>query len=276
MNYMFENNRTERPKIMQAVLTVKEKIYLTPHYIRIVLEGNDVSLFAAARVGDNNKIIIPQNNTPITLADLERGRGAGKGESTHPLIRTYTLRKLDLENKLMTIDFVGHGENGTASKWATYAEAGDTLGVLMKIKEKALFLPADWYLLAGDHTALPVISVILESLPNDAKGKAIVEVYSADDVLELKKPENVELIWKFNPQPGEISTLSKYFRSMSLSNVGSKFIFAAAESVVIDEIQQILRNTTGLAREQWQAYSYWKYGQSEGVLLGERGKKYKE
>lgn len=267
---MLENNKSGRPKIMQAVLTVKEKIYLTPHYIHIVLEGNDVSLFAAARIGDNNKIIIPQNDIPITLPDFGQVRGGGKGEGIRPLIRTYTMRSLDLEKKLMTIDFVAHGENGPASKWAIHAEPGDKLGVLMKVKEKALFLPADWYLLAGDHTALPVISVMLESLPYNAKGKAIVEVYSSDDVLELKKPENLELIWKFNKQPGEISTLTEYFRNLNLPNIRSKFIFAAAESVAINEIQQILRNTADLQREEWQAYSYWKYGQSEDASSGGR------
>jgi len=180
-------------------------------------------------------------------------------------MRTYTMRDIDLEKKLMTIDFVGHGENGSASKWAIHSEPGDKLGVLMKVKEKALFLPADWYLLTGDHTALPVISVILESLPHNAKGKAILEVYSSDDILEIKKPRNIELIWKFNSKPGETSTLTEYFRNISLPNVKSKFIFAAMESVAINEIQQILRNTAGLQREEWQAYSYWKYGQSEGA-----------
>lgn len=267
---MMENNKSERPKFMRAILTVKEKIYLTPHYIRVILQGEDISLFAAARVGDNNKIIIPQENSPLILPDFAQGSSGGKGEGTRPLMRTYTMRSLDLEKNLMAIDFVGHGENGPASKWATHAEPGDKLGVLMKVKEKALFLPADWYLLAGDHTALPVISVILESLPYDAKGKAILEVYSSDDMLELKKPENVEVIWKFNSQPGKISTLTEYFRNMSLPYAGKKFIFAAAESVAINEIQQILRNTAGLQREEWQAYSYWKYGQSEGASSAEK------
>jgi len=267
---MIENNKRERPKLMQAVLTVKEKTYLTPHYIRIVLEGEDVSLFAEARVGDNNKIIIPQNDTPIIIPTFGQVRRGNKEDGIRPLIRTYTMRNIDLKKELMTIDFVGHGEDGPASKWAIHAEPGDKLGVLMKVKEKALFFPADWYLLAGDHTALPVISVILESLPHNAKGKAILEVYSSDDVLELKKPENVEIIWKFNSKPGETSILTEYFRNLSLPNAGSKFIFAAAESVAINEIQQILRNTTSLQREEWQAYSYWKYGQSEGASSDEK------
>ncbi len=260
---MSENKNSERPKLMRAVLTVKEKIFLTPHYIRVILEGDEVAVFSAARIGDNNKIIIPGENIPFTLPDLEQVRNLAKGDGPRPLIRTYTMRDIDLENKLMTIDFVAHGEDGPASGWAIHAEAGDQLGVLMKVKEKALFLPADWYLLAGDHTALPVISVILESLPDNAKGKAILEVYSADDILELKKPENVEIIWEFNDHPGETSALTDHFKNLVLPDTGSKFIFAAAESVAINEIQHILRNSEHLQRQEWQAYSYWKYGQPE-------------
>lgn len=248
-----ENNKKEGNGFMRAILTVKEKIYLTPHYIRIILEGDDVSIFSQARIGDNNKIIVPQNNMPIDLLYFERSA-----------LRTYTLRSLDLEKKLMTIDFVGHGENGLASKWATHARPGDELGVLMKVRNKALFLPAEWYLLAGDHTALPVISVILESLPDHSRGKVILEVYSAEDVMDLKKPEGVEIIWKFNNQPGKASALPAYFKPLILSNTKSRFIFAAAESVAISEIQEILRDHSGLQREEWQAYSYWKYGQTEG------------
>lgn len=259
------NHKKDQPKFMQAVLTVKEKVLLSPHYIRINLEGDGVSQFAGARIGDNNKIIIPQIDNTITLQDLENMRSGIKQAGDNFLKRTYTLRNLDLEKKLMTIDFVAHGEDGPASRWVTHAEPGYQLGVLMKVKEKPLFLPANWYLLAGDHTALPVISVILESLPGHAKGTAIVEVYSSEDILDLKKPKDVELIWKTNNLPGETSTLTDYFRNLSLPTIESKFIFAAAESLAITEIQQILRDTPGLKREEWQAYSYWKYGQSEGI-----------
>lgn len=269
---MIGDTQREKPGIMQAILTVKEKTFLTPHYIRIVLEGENMEQFAAARLGDNNKIIVPENgDSTIELPDLRRGRGSdGKANSgSRPIIRTYTLRSLDLEKGLMSIDFVSHGENGPASKWAIYAEPGDKLGVLMKVKEKPLFLPAERYLLAGDHTALPVISVILESLPQNAIGKAILEVYGKEDILELKKPEKVDIIWTFNSQPGKTSTLTPYFEEVNFPS-DSKFIFVAAEQQAAKEIQESLRSNPNLQRHEWQAYSYWKYGQAEDESANER------
>ncbi|OXB17160.1 siderophore-interacting protein [Flavobacterium reichenbachii] len=256
---MIENNNNEKPKMMRAVLTVKEKTFLTPNYIRIILEGNDMAVFADARIGDNNKIIIPESKT---LSE-------NSSEEIRPLIRTYTMRDLDLEKGLMTIDFVSHGDTGPASKWAGSAKKGDELTVMMKVKIKPLFIPSDWYLLIGDHTALPVISVILESLPADAKGKAVLEVYSEDDILELKKPENIDLIWNFNNEPGKSSQLAASFDTNDFP-FGSKFIFAAAEYKTAGEIQDKLRNHPDLLRSQWQTYSYWKYGQAEDASAESR------
>lgn len=255
---MLENKNNEKPKMMQAVLKVKTKTFLTPNYIRIILEGEDMAVFSDARVGDNNKILVPQNKEQAIILPEPGIRNA----ENQGLTRTYTVRDLDITQNLMTVDFVSHGDSGPASKWAGNAQSGDELGVFMKVKTKPLFVVSDWYLLIGDHTALPVISVILESLPSDAKGKAIIEVFSSEDVLDLKKPEKVEIVWKFNSHPGKTSELASSFKTEDFPS-GSKFIFAAAEYQVAGAIQEKLRNNNDLPRNQWQTYSYWKYGQAE-------------
>ncbi len=262
---MFRDRNSSQPQFMRGILTVKEKVFLTPHYIQIVLEGKDVLHFAEANVGDNNKLVIPtQKGTPIVLPS---GRGT---QSADTVIRTYTLRALDLEKQLMTIEFVAHGEEGPASKWAINAMVGDQLGVMMKTKDKSLFLTADWYLLVGDHTALPVISVILEQLPSSAVGKAIIEVYGEADVLPLKKPDGVEISWKFNSTPGENSVLADFLEDDTMFIREHKFIFVAAEYSIAQQVQEGLRAKTNLERKEWQVYSYWKLGVSEEMSASDR------
>lgn len=239
--------------MMRGLLSIKSKTYLSPHYISIVLEGEDLNNFKNAEIGDNNKLLIPASSADEAA-----------------IIRTYTLRKLDLEKQEMTIEFVAHGEEGPASSWAISAEVGDQLGVMMKKKDKKIFQLADWYLIAGDHTALPVMSVLLESMPETAVGEVLIEVYGSEDVIALKHPAGVNVVWLFNQTPGLGSSLPEVFRWAKIPAEGSRFLFAAAESQAILEIQQLLRENPTLKRNEWKAYSYWKLGQSENQSAGER------
>ena len=246
-------------QMMKGILTVKEKIQLTPHYIRVVLEGDNLANFSIAQIGDNNKIILPKDkNSPIVLP--EKGL-AGSGEK--PIVRTYTLRALDLEKGEMTIDFVAHGDEGLASKWALQAEVGDELGVLMKDKGKQLIQPADYVVFIGDHTALPVISVMLEQLPSNAKGKAIIEVFSEEDVLDLTKPDGVELVWVFNDEPGKTSALPHQVAQLEFPKDQSRFVFSATEYAASKFIVNMLRDNFNLISNEFRTTSYWKYGQDE-------------
>lgn len=256
----------DKPNMMRDVLTVKHKFFVTPHYIRVILESDQMELFLEANVGDNNKLVIPKDKSkPLQLPD-----GPSKGDASDFYIRTYTLRAIDFEKSEMTVDFVMHGETGPASKWAINAQPGDQLGVLMKAKRKPLFQEADWYLLVGDHTALPVISVILERMPNHARGQVILEVPTAEDVLELEKPEEVQIQWVLNPTPGEHSQLVSVMKKIPLGSHSSKFVYAAAEYHVVKELQDILRQEQSLERKDWYAFSYWKNGIAEGDSAQDR------
>lgn len=262
-----EKNKSE---IMKGILTVKSKTYLSPHYISIVLEGEDLKNFQAAEIGDNNKILVPPNGSKEVIFPEKGATANGLTDHSTAIMRTYTLRDLDLNKQEMTIEFVAHGDEGPASSWAISAEKGDPLGVLMKKKEKKIFQSADWYLLAGDHTALPVISVMIASMQEHANGEVFIEVQNSDDIIELKHPANVKLNWLYNPTPGTASQLPELIRKIEIPDHGTRFLFAATESQAIVEIQKVWRNHPTLKREEWKAYSYWKKGQSESQSSGER------
>lgn len=247
--------------LMKGILQVKQKQFLTKNYVRVVLEGEDIINFEKAKPGDNNKILVPRDKgAAIVLPDSPSDFSQ---HNRNYDVRTYTLRALDLQKGEMIIDFVAHGHNGPASAWAIHALPGDMLGVMMKDREKTLVKEAEQYVLAGDHTALPVLSVILEKLPASARGTAYIEVFSKDDILKLEKPENVTIEWLFNNRPGISSQLPTAIGSSAFLPFQDKFVFAAAEASAVREIQFILRNHRLLERNEWQAYAYWKYGHSE-------------
>ena len=91
-------NSTETKKI-RSVFHVKHKEYITPHFIRVTFNINDnqAEMLTNVKSGSNNKIFIPADET-----------------DTQGIVRTYTNRKIHLENRELSIDFVAHGDNGPA------------------------------------------------------------------------------------------------------------------------------------------------------------------
>ena len=101
------------------------------------MDDEQTELLAGVRPGSNNKIFIPVGND---------------GQET--IVRTYTNRKIDLEKKELSVDFVAHGDNGPTSAWALKAKAGDHLGIGMKESLRPLVPESDRYLLAGEMQQL--------------------------------------------------------------------------------------------------------------------------
>lgn len=260
------------PKTLQAVLQVARKEYLTPHYIRVYLTGTDVALFANTTVGVNNKIMVP----PAGVADIhfptfdyEKGEWNQPPAEVKPYIRTYTHRGIDLDRNELWIDFVAHGDEGPASAWAIGAEKGDKLGVLMKDGTSELYAAAQSYLLVGDATAIPVLSAILEDLPDTANGTCIIEVPSENDVQKLQTRADITFQWLFNLHPEKGSLLAQVVNQLVLPTE-NRFAYVAAEFSSVKEIRNYLRKEMGWTKEELYAYSYWKAGVAEDKSTTDR------
>ncbi len=116
-------------------------------------------------------------------------------------MRTYTIRHQQTDE--IDIDFMLHEDGGPASTWAKFAEAGSSVMVGGPGPKKMIDPKAEWQLLVGDMTALPAISVNLETLPKDAKGYAVIEVVSEEDIQPLIHPEGIEIHWVVNKDSGK-------------------------------------------------------------------------
>ncbi|EJJ0662663.1 siderophore-interacting protein, partial [Cronobacter sakazakii] len=117
-----------------------------------------------------------------------------------PFMRTYTLRALRREACELDVEFVLHGDNGPASRWAMNARPGDTLQIVAPDRD----FPGDsggyeWSadealrqaLLVADETALPAALGILEQLarqPAPPRVQAFLEVPLAQDIQPLRYP----------------------------------------------------------------------------------------
>ena len=94
---------------------------LTPHMIRLVLGGTGFDTFKPSEFTDSYvKIVIVRDDVdvdalpqPLTLDSFNE-----LPEEQRPVVRTYTVRRVDADRREITIDFVVHGEHGVAGPWA--------------------------------------------------------------------------------------------------------------------------------------------------------------
>lgn len=119
-------------------------------------------------------------------------------------MRTYSIRHLERssEETLVVVDFALHdAPEGPATAWARAARVGDQVTLAGPHRDAPRlgveFAPggAERVVLAGDETAAPAIARILEDLPADARGAAMIEVESAADRLPIEAPEGMTVEW---------------------------------------------------------------------------------
>ena len=88
---------------------------------------------------------------------------ARNGAPQHrPVGRRYTIRSWDPVERRITIDFVVHGDNGFAGRWANRAQPGDRLQFIGPTGAYRPSEACDWHLMVGDESALPAIAASLE------------------------------------------------------------------------------------------------------------------
>src|SRR5690606_9759576 len=105
-----------------------------------------------------------ENGRPIFAADVGR-----------PVGRTYTPLNWDPDLLQLDIDFVMH-PGGAGMAWLAQAEVGDQVYIVGPAGPVAVEPEADWYLIAGDESAMPAISTLLQSLPDSLPKTILIEV----------------------------------------------------------------------------------------------------
>jgi iron complex transport system ATP-binding protein len=142
-------------------------------------------------------------------------------EDLRGTMRTYTVRDWRDAERELVVDMVLHtdedGHSGPAAQWAMDARVGSKLHLVGPSRHAPdgrgaiAFEPggARELLIAGDETAVPAIASILEHLADvddqradgGVRGRALLEVPTADDVLDVRAPKGMEVV--FLPREGK-------------------------------------------------------------------------
>ncbi|EJG0855514.1 siderophore-interacting protein, partial [Vibrio parahaemolyticus] len=178
----------KKPQPKTLVVTDTETI--TPNMQRITLQGEALSHFPRDCEGSYIKLLF----NDMGGADLSI-----LSEDDRPIMRTYTIRRFHPETSTIEVDFVRHVTQdlqcGFAARWAMAAQKGDTINIVGPGSISNLNTEADWFFMAADMTALPALSAKIRTLPEEAKGYAVISVLSPADIQPLHAPAGMELIW---------------------------------------------------------------------------------
>ncbi|MCA1406467.1 siderophore-interacting protein [Ensifer sp. IC3342] len=237
-----------------SVLTVDDIVDITPRMRRIRFRTADARSFETL---DDMHLRILFNFQK--LADEHASRGSRLGSSPldlSPIWRAYTVRFVEPENHIIAVDFVLHSAEGPGSRWAAGARRGDVVGAAGPSGGGCG--DAAWYLLAGDETALPAISRILESLDERATATVVIEVGSPTDTIAFTSPAAVETRWLYREDhDGDCRGLARTIASMELPDASRKrFVWMASESKTAKAVRATLRDR-GFTKEEQSVAAYW-------------------
>jgi NADPH-dependent ferric siderophore reductase len=249
---------------------------LTPHLIRVVLGGRGFDDFIPKDFTDAYaKVVFVKDGVdvdalpqPLTLDSFN-----SLPVDDRPVIRTYTVRRVDQDRREIWIDFVVHGEHGVAGPWAAAAKPGQPAYLTSPNGAYAPDPAADWHLLAGDESAVPAISAALEALPDNAIGKVFIEVGGPDDEIALTAPPGVEVNWIYRggradlvpeDQAGDNAPLIAAVKEAAWPP-GQVQVFIHGEAqTVMHNLRPYIRKERGVDAK-WAASisGYWRRGRTE-------------
>lgn len=256
-------------------VVVSGRRMLSPRFLRLTLAGDSLRHFAPWGVDQRIKLMLPlpgggladfgllDEPTPHPSHWYTRWKSLPASERN--VLRTYTPAAIRPDAREIDVDVYLHSPEGPASAWARDARVGDELVITgPDARNGWTGYGIHWtppatgaLLLVGDETALPAVRNILESLPSDAVGVAIVEIGDpADDAAllspGLRTPGGVEVRVV---RRGETESA---VRECASADLGAAWL--AGESGVVTACRRLLVREAGLPRERLSFLGYWREG----------------
>jgi NADPH-dependent ferric siderophore reductase len=236
------------PERRVLTTTVTDIAWLTPGMIRIVIGGADLAQFSAGEFTDHYV-------------------KCRFGDKT----RSYTVRDWDPERRLITLDFVVHGDRGIAGPWAAAARPGDTLEIMGPGGSYAPSADADWHLMVGDDAAIPAIAVSLQRIPAKVPVVVVAEVDGPDHEQPLHSPGDLRVVWIHRSAgPGEDSALQLQAVEALALPPGRGQAFVHGEATTVRLVRRHLLIERGLPIDALSATGYWKLRRTDEQWRAEK------
>lgn len=236
----------EMHELKFRTVTLVFREWITPEYVRLRLQGDDLSDFTSTGSDDHLRIYLADQK----VATIEELRAIPSREYT----------PLAWGEDWIELEFLVHGDEGIAGRWAANAEIGSVAGIGGPRGSKVLTGRPDCWLLVGDETAVPAIRRFAKLMDTDAVGRIIIEI--GGDKIPVDAPVPVEYVHR-GGAPAEALAAKLGELDASDRPAGDVFAFVAAEQSIVKPARALLLDRWGLDVERINVRGYWKRGEAE-------------
>jgi NADPH-dependent ferric siderophore reductase len=233
---------------------------LSPRMAEVTLRGDGLESLVPDDPAASVRLLLPEPGDDGIEIPEWNGNEFLRRDGGRPVIRTFTPRRgrpgsLDL-------DVVIH-DGGAASAWVQRAAPGAPVALSGPGRGYRLDPEASGYLLAGDETAIPAISQLLEVIPPEIPVRVMVELSHADARQPLPEHPQAAVSWHdLTEAVGRGGGLLNAIGDIEIEP-GLR-IWAAGEAAAMFRIRRHLFDERGVARSRAAVRGYWKAERPSG------------
>jgi NADPH-dependent ferric siderophore reductase len=249
-------SRTARPEAAFRV-RVRRREWLTPTLVRVVFEGPALASFPDNGYADRCvRLVFPAPGVHEAHELPAATPGTLWRRPAQTVVRTYTVRSLDLPADELTIDFVVHGSAGVAGPWAATARPEDEIVLLGPRGSYAPRDDVDGHVLIGDETVLPAIALTCERVAPGLPVHVFAEVDGAADEIALESLGDLTVHWVHR---GDGVELPDVVRRAAWPG-GRIQAFVHGESGAVRSLRRYVLDERGVDGELLSSSGYWRRG----------------
>lgn len=234
--------------------------HLTPRLLQVTLAGSELEGLTVEQPAASVRLLLPSAGVRQLVMPTWNGNEFLLPDGERPTIRTFTPRRVDPDALELDVEIVVHG-GGAASQWAEEARAGDSAAVSGPGRGYVVDPEAPAFCLAGDETAIPAISQLLDTLPTSTPIQVHIEVAHPDARFELTGHPQAAVQWHdLDPGAAYGDSLVAAVRGAEIDEATR--VWVAGEAAAVQRIRRHLFDERGLPRSQTAVRGYWKHGRS--------------
>ena len=225
--------------------------------MRLTLTGHELEGFDIGLPASSARVLVPRSPGEVVLP-VWNGNEFLYDDGTRPAIRTVTPLRFDATTRELDVEVVLHG-HGPLSAWAGAARPGDRAAVAGTGRGYDIDPTVAAFVIAGDESALPAITLLLDALPAAADVRVILELTADDGRVDLPARHGTTVQWcplAAGARPGDALVAAV----MAAAIDPDVHVWAAGEAAAVHRIRRHLFEERGLPRAHAVIRGYWKYG----------------